>query len=191
MMPMVSKIERVPIVTELNTHLSPVALFELFRCEPHCFFLDSSMDPHKLGRYSLMGSRPFLIFKTHNNITTVTRQEHIISLKGNPLDILGEYLDTYRLGTLNSPVPCTGGAVGYFAYDIGRYIERLPSLAINDLDLPELYFGFYDLMLIYDNLLGKTFLVSTGFPAETEKGRMKKAAERTAQFQSRLGANNQ
>jgi len=56
--------KRAPLIEELDTHVSPLALFELFREESFCFFLDSAMNPEKLGRYSFMGSQPFLILKS-------------------------------------------------------------------------------------------------------------------------------
>jgi para-aminobenzoate synthetase component I len=180
------KMNRYPLIAELETALPPEALFELFRGEPYCFFLDSSMDPVKLGRYSLMGSRPFLLFKTRDDTTEVTANGRTLFLNGNPLDVLGKYLDTYRLDHPASPVPCAGGAFGYFAYDVCHYVERLPRNAVDDLGLPQIFFGFYDMVLVYDNLLHKAFLVSTGFPEQEDTLRLKAAAERTAGLKQRL-----
>jgi para-aminobenzoate synthetase component 1 len=60
--------------------------------------------------------------------------------------------------------------VGYFSYDLCHFIERLPHKAIDDLNLPECYLGFYDAIVAFDHLENKTYLVSTGFPeAEVEK----------------------
>ena len=41
---------RAPLIEEISASLSALDLFELFRNRPYCFFLDSSMDPQKLGR---------------------------------------------------------------------------------------------------------------------------------------------
>ena len=62
--------------------------------------------------------------------------------RGNPFDILGEILKTYHAGWQPGRVPFTGGAVGYFSYDLGHFIERLPSRAVDDLNLPECYLAF-------------------------------------------------
>ena len=167
-----------PLIEELDTNLSPVALFELFRDEPFCFFLDSSMDKEKLGRYSFMGSRPFLVFSSRGNNITLTQNGQTTVMQGNPFDILGRYLGIYKLELKDTPVPFRGGAVGYFSYDLCHFIERLPKTAINDLQLPESYFGFYDLVLTFDNLANKTYLVSTGFPELGDIERMKRARER-------------
>ncbi|MCX6003880.1 MAG: aminodeoxychorismate synthase component I [Chloroflexi bacterium] len=177
---------RLPLIEELDTKLSPVALFELFRHEPFCFFLDSSMDPQKLGRYSFMGSRPFLILKSHGDNITLTQNGKTTITKGNPFDILGKYFETYRLESKNAPVPFIGGAVGYFSYDLCHFIEQLPKTAVDDLQLPESYFGFYDLILAYDNLLNKTCIVSTGFPELDEAKRNKRAGEHLNEFKGKL-----
>ncbi len=177
---------RSPIIEALDTGLSPVALFELFRSQPFCFFLDSAMDPQKLGRYSFMGSDPFLLIKSRGDRITITREDSKTAIRGNPLDVLGQYLETYRLDSRSAAVPCTGGAVGYISYDICHFIETLPTTAVDDLQLPECYFGFYDMVLVFDNLLKKAYIVSTGFPELDETRRAGRAGERLAEFNSRL-----
>jgi len=177
-----------PLVEELDTRLSAVAFFELFRREPFCFFLDSGMDPQKLGRYSFMGGNPFLLLSSRGeNISTIRDGVESIE-QGNPLDVLGRYLETYRLDSGILPVPFTGGAVGYISYDICHFIEKLPKRAVDDLQLPECCFGFYDLVLAFDNLLGKAFIVSTGFPELDDKRRLNRARERLQEFKARLAS---
>ena len=175
-----------PLIEELDIGLSPVALFELFRNEPFCFFLDSSMDKQKLGHYSFMGSRPFLVFSSRGDNITLTQNGKITIMKGNPFDMLGQFLEIYKLETKKAPVPFVGGAVGYFSYDLCHFIERLPKTAIDDLQLPESYFGFYDLVLAYDNLLNKAYIVSSGFPELNETKRIRSARERLNEFKNKL-----
>jgi len=177
-----------PLVEELDTGLSTVALFELFRREPFCFFLDSGMDPQKLGRYSFMGADPFLLLKSRGENISITRDGVESVEQGNPLDTLGRYLETYRLDSGILPVPFAGGAAGYISYDICHFIERLPKRAVDDLQLPECYFGFYDLVLAFDSLLGKAFIVSTGFPELDEKRRLSRARQRLEEFKGRLAS---
>ena len=180
--------EHLPLIEELNTDLSTVALFKLFRHEPVCFFLDSSMDKEKSGRYSFMGSDPFLLFSSCGDNITLTLNGETTTIKSNPFDVIGRYLEIYRLDQNNAPVPFTGGAVGYFSYDLCHFIERLPKTAVDDIKLPESYFGFYDLILAYDNLLNKAYLVSTGFPELNEIKRTERAKERINEFKNKLSA---
>jgi para-aminobenzoate synthetase component 1 len=75
-------------------------------------------------------------------------------------------------------VPFLGGAVGYFSYDLCHFVERLPSTAMNDFNLPESYFAFYDTIAAFDHLEGKTYIVATGFPEMEERERLRRAKMR-------------
>jgi anthranilate/para-aminobenzoate synthase component I len=63
---------RCPLIEEIDAGLSPLSVFELFRNRQFSFFLDSGMDPHKLGRYSFIGSDPFLVLSSHGNEVILT-----------------------------------------------------------------------------------------------------------------------
>jgi len=83
-------------------------------------------------------------------------------------------------------VPFVGGAVGYLSYNLCHFIERLPSTAVDDLKLPECYFGFYDLILAFDNLQGKAYVISTGFPELRETERIERANKRLNEVKDKL-----
>jgi para-aminobenzoate synthetase component 1 len=168
--------ERYPLIEEI--HMAPEAAwcFEAFAPEPFSFFLDSGMDPYKLGRYSFIGSDPFLVMRSKGDEITLIKDGAEEKRRENPFSALEELLETHKLDNKEYPVPFVGGAVGYFSYDLGRFIERLPETAVNDLDIPESYLGFYDTIIAFDHLAGKTYLISTGFP-ETEEGKRRRWAE--------------
>ncbi len=71
---------RYPIVEELDTPLTALQLFELFKDRPFSFFLDSGMDPVRLGRYSFMGSDPFLVLSSRGEELTIIRNGVAIEL---------------------------------------------------------------------------------------------------------------
>jgi para-aminobenzoate synthetase component 1 len=177
---------RCPLIEEIDTELSPLDAFELFKDKQFSFFLDSGMDAHKLGRYSFIGSNPFLVLSTRGSDIVLTRGTEKSRLSGNPFDILNRFLEVYHLDTYSSPVPFTGGAVGYFSYDLCHFIERLPSTAVDDLSLPECYFAFYDLVLAFDNLQGKAYIISTGFPELDETARIERATKRLNEVKDML-----
>ncbi len=60
------------------------------------------------------------------------------------------------------PVPFMGGVVGLLDYELGRELERLPARHTPDADLPLLWFGLYDLLLAFDRLEWRCWLISTG-----------------------------
>lgn len=156
-----------PIIEEI--HMAPEAAwcFEAFAGRPFSFWLDSGMDPQKLGRYSFMGSDPFLVMRSRRDEIVLIKDGVEEKRRGNPFDVLGELLKTYTIKNSNSKIPFLGGAVGYLSYDLCHFIEKLPTKAKDDLKLPECYLGFYDAIVAYDHKENRTYLVSTGFPAGT------------------------
>jgi para-aminobenzoate synthetase component 1 len=184
--PTESNLKRYPLVQEVSASLKAPEAFELLKDRPFCFFLDSGMDPEKLGRYSFMGSDPFLVLKSRGKEITLLygdRQEKVI---GNPFDVLGQMLEKYALDPSPFPIPLTGGAVGYLSYDLCHFIEHLPATAIDDLKLPECYIAFYDAIIAFDHLEGRTYIAATGFPEMEEASRRSKAQERIDELQAML-----
>ena len=174
------------IIEEITTPFSSIGIFRLFRKEPYLFFLDSGMDPQKLGRYSFMGSDPFLVLKSRGDEITLLHQGGEETRRGNPFDTLGELLATYELETYPYSTPLVGGVVGYLSYDLCHFIERLPSTAIDDLQLPECCFGFYDCILAFDHLENKFYIASSGFPELEESRRKRRAEQRLYEMKERL-----
>ncbi len=179
---------RYPLIEEVFTSLAAPELFELIKDRPYSFFLDSGMDSQKLGRYSFLGSEPFLVMSSRGSeITLVRGQEHKVQ-RGNPFDAMGKLMEIYKLDHCPAPVPFLGGAVGYFSYDLCHFTERLPSTAIDDLELPESYFAFYDTIVAFDHLEGRAYLVATGFPEIEEGRRLRRARMRLEEMKGWLYA---
>ena len=161
-------------------------LFELIKDRPYSFFLDSGMDTQRLGRYSFLGSEPFLVMHSRGSeITLIRGQEHKVQ-HGNPFDTIGKLLELYKLEYCPAPVPFVGGAVGYFSYDLCHFVEHLPSTAIDDFKLPECYLAFYDAIFAFDHLEGRAYLVATGFPELDEGQRLKRAMMRLKEMKTWL-----
>jgi para-aminobenzoate synthetase component 1 len=169
---------RYPLIEEVFTPLTADGLFELIQGRPYSFFLDSGMDPEKLGRYSFLGSEPFLVLSSRGSEITLIRGQDCKVQHGNPFDTMGKLMEVYKLDHCPAPVPFLGGAVGYFSYDLCHFIELLPSSALDDLSLPECYFAFYDTIIAFDHLKRKAYLVTTGFPEMEEGQRLRRARMR-------------
>jgi len=178
--------KRYPLVEEIRTSLSASQCFETFKNRPFSFFLDSGMDPGKLGRYSFMGSDPFLVLRSRGEEISLIRDGVKESRRGNPFDVVGELLATYSLDKCPAEIPFVGGAVGYFSYDLCHFIERLPATAVDDLNLPECYLAFYDAVIAFDHLEEKAYLVSTGFPELAESRRKQRAVEKLEEMKIRM-----
>ena len=178
------KTSRCPLIKEIDTGSSPLEIFDLFQEKQFSFFLDSGMDFSKLGRYSFIGSDPFMVLCTRGRDIRVIKDGHETTLRGNPFDTLKYYLDIYNLEPDGQSLPFIGGAVGYLSYDLCHFIEQLPDTAVDDIQLPECYFGFYDVVLAFDNLEKKAYIISTGFPELEESGRIARAVERMDEIEN-------
>ena len=173
------------LIDELSISLTAPEAFELFKDRPFAFFLDSGMDPQRLGRYSFMGSDPFLVMRSRGREITLLSSEGESIIFGNPFDVLGELLQKYKLDGNHTALPFVGGAVGYLSYDLGQFIERLPSTAVDDLQLPECYFAFYDAVVIFDHLENRVYVTATGFPERGDE-RQTRAEARLKELQGML-----
>lgn len=93
-----------------------------------------------------------------------------------PFETLQEALSKYKIGgcqhgpaaLARRPVFC-GGWIGYFGYELGRYIEKLPATAVDDIQTPLIRLCFYDRVIAYDHIEGEFWLFALQLPEDVEK----------------------
>ena len=98
----------IPLVEEIQNPPGAPEAFELFKDKPFSFYLDGGMDPRRLGRYSFMGSDPFLIMKSRGREITLLSSRGEKTVWGNPFDVLGDLLRQYRLDENPTALPFVG-----------------------------------------------------------------------------------
>src|SRR5262249_46513849 len=133
----------VPIYRQLiGDTLTPVNAFCKVDDGDWSFLFESVVGGERVGRYSFLGSGPFLHFEAYGNrvriedTTGVSEREH-----PDPLRLLQETMAGYRAPHVPGLPRFCGGAVGFAGYDAVRYIERLPSPPPDDRGIPDLCFG--------------------------------------------------
>lgn len=118
--------------------------------QKNCFFLDSSLNGIKRGRFSFLGANPFYIFQTKDRL---------------PFATLREVLDKYRISHCPNNLPFFGGAVGYLSYDLGFLLEeKLKRKNPDDLKIPYAFFAFYNTLIIIDHHKKIFYLLALGYP---------------------------
>jgi len=144
----------VPVYRQLMADtLTPVAAFRRIAQGPYAFLLESASGPEKLGRYCFLGSRPFALFRCTGGAVEVREGEGAPqAVAGDPFEGFRGYLGRFRVAPVEGlpPFPC--GAVGYMAYDVVRLIEELPDCPPDDRGLPDIFYMFFDEILIFDHL---------------------------------------
>jgi len=99
-----------------------------------------------------------------------------------PLEIVRQELERWRLPARPDLPPFNGGAAGVFSYELGRSFERLPRTRYDEFGFPALAVGFYDVVLAFDHARGESWIVSHGVPADDDVSRRARAIARRDQF---------
>jgi anthranilate synthase component 1 len=156
----------VPVYRQLvGDTLTPVSAFCKIQEGDWAFLFESVVGGERLGRYSFLGSGPFLRFlasghRVHIHETPLNEagpgQKRSAAFQelehADPLRLLEEKIASYRAPHVPGLPRFCGGAVGYAAYDAVRYVERLPHPPPDDRQLPDFCFAFYDRMVIFDHI---------------------------------------
>ena len=144
---------RIPVMLEIPMEgESPAAIIENLKLagEPLAL-LESGKGTENLARYTLLGFRPWLSFRSRGCRSEVTTDSGVELIAGDPFKALQSVLGRYPVCKYSGLPKFYGGAMGYFSYDIGRCFEELPVLAEDDLELPESCFMFVDRVICLDH----------------------------------------
>ncbi|MDK1290043.1 aminodeoxychorismate synthase component I [Pseudoalteromonas umbrosa] len=139
----------------VDISLSTVEVFEKISIQDHAILLDSSDATHENSRYDIISFAPAHVLEAKNGQVFLDN----IAQDKNVFEILHQELKQL-CPKRTEAVPFCGGWLGYFGYDLGRYIESLPQNAISDIPLPDTVVGLYLDALIYDNKQSQWYYVS-------------------------------
>ena len=160
---------------ELAYHHDSALLFERIAQQPWAMLLDSGqmLNPatgkagSQYGRYDIIVAEPFITLVTQGELTTIAQNGTSIISTEDPFLLLKNSLKHYAAP--KTDLPFAGGALGYFAYDLARRIEKLASNVMPAIELPEMMLGIYDWAVIVDHREQRSYLVSHGLDAATHK----------------------
>ena len=155
----------IPIYRVLPADLeTPVSVYlKLRQAGKSSFLLESVEKGEQLGRYSFIGVDPPLSLTLVGNQITVGGAGGAVLETFERDDPLAELSDILNQ---RNPIPVpdlpvfTGGAVGYWGYDIVRHFERLPETATEDLGLPDAVFLLADNLVIFDHVKHRLILLA-------------------------------
>lgn len=137
------------------TKETPLAMFEKLRGE-----YSSLLYSGKGGRYSYIGYEPFMLFQSKGGIQEIstisydvdgiTRDAQVCG--GDPLDVFKTIFDQLKCKTIEKDLPpFVGGAMGMMSYDFGLSLHDIPYTTTDDLEIPDMYYAFYDKVIAFDH----------------------------------------
>jgi anthranilate synthase component 1 len=153
----------IPVYRQLTGDgLTPVSAFRKIERAAPSFLFESVVGGEKVGRFSFLGTEPFLRFEARGQefriFDPLDPDSAVWKHSEDPFVELEVLLTKYRAVHLPGLPRFAGGAVGYAAYDAVRYTEKLPKAPPDDRGLPDLSFALYDRMVLFDHIR-KTVLV--------------------------------
>ncbi|HEX6032320.1 MAG TPA: anthranilate synthase component I [Tepidiformaceae bacterium] len=135
-----------PVYREVRADLeTPVSAFLKVRRGEYSFLLESVEGGERLARFSFIGTQPYRVLTTGDNLDDG-------EVPGDPLVHVEDELRRFRPVKVDGLPRFTGGAVGYMAYEVARYYERLPMPVEDPQGFPESVFLFTDTLLVFDHL---------------------------------------
>jgi len=144
----------------LSDALTPVSAFRRLDDGGSACLFESVIGGEKVGRYSFLAAKPYAELSARGNRVTHKTSEGTKHYDvPDPLDEIRKQLDALNAAHLPQLPPFEGGAIGYAGYDVVRYTEHLPNAPHDDRQLPDLCFGFYDEMVVFDNVTKTMFVI--------------------------------
>ena len=134
----------------------------------HSFLLESGKGHAAVSRYSFIGSDPYLVFSSKGTNYTIRSSEQTIHLSGDPFKALRDLLPQKAITRDPNLPPFLGGAVGFLSYDFARQLESIPERAADDLQMPDLFFLFVEMLAAIDHETKLLHLMFAPHPQRVE-----------------------
>jgi len=156
----------VPVVKSVMADLlTPVSAFlAIADGEKHAFLLESVERGEQIGRYTFLGSRPYMQLHARSDQLVIERGQGKNKKRevrrGNVFEAAKSLLQQHRPAVVSGLPPFTAGAVGFCSYDIVRQLESIGERARDDLQVPDCGLMFFDRLLAFDHLHHQIHIVA-------------------------------
>src|SRR6201996_8109428 len=159
-------------------------------------FLLESAEQVQVGRYSFVGLRPRAVLRWADGELSEWSGEAAqtggeptkTEPAPDPYGAVAERFARYRPAPVEDLPPFTGGAVGFFGYDLVRTVEPLGEPNPDELGLPDMALMVTDAMLVFDHLRHELTILACAIPDDDEEidAAYARAAATIAEMRERL-----
>ena len=130
-------------------------------------FIFESVEKRKIrGRYTIIGTDPDKIWEFNKKKIYLIENNKKKLIKGLPYIFLKQLIENFSFALPKNIPPLCSLLVGYFSYDIIRYIEKVPDSCRDDLKMPDIRLMRPKKIIIHDNLLKKIYFIVNCFADE-------------------------
>ena len=130
-------------------------LFKFLLAEKNSFIFESVEKGKIKGRYTIIGLNPDKIWDINNNKATVNSLGKETKINVKPLIFINKLIKEFNIKIPKQLPFMSSMLVGYFSYDVIRYIEKIPDQTKDDLKIPDVRLSRPKNLVIYDNLKKK------------------------------------
>jgi anthranilate synthase component 1 len=153
---------------------TPVSAFLKLRGDGPAFLLESAEQGKRFGRYSFIGFHPREVIRWR------------LADGGDPYAIAAAAVGRYSQAPLDGLPPFSGGAVGFFGYDLVRTVEPLGDPGPDALLLPDMALMLSDLLVVFDNLKHTVTILVNVYGGEDPRGAYAQACRTIEDVRARL-----
>jgi anthranilate synthase component I len=127
-------------------------LFKFLLAEKNSFIFESVEKGTIKGRYTIIGLNPDKIWDINKNIVTINNLGRKSKVKIDPLKFINKLIKDFKIKIPSQLPSMASMLVGYFSYDVIRYVEKIPNNCIDDLNIPDVRLSRPKNLVVYDNL---------------------------------------
>ena len=137
-----------------------------FLIKKNSFIFESVEKRRFRGRYTIIGADPDKIWEFNKKKIHIIEKNKKKLLKGSPYPFLKKLIENFNFPLPKNLPPLSSLLVGYFSYDIIRYIEKIPDKCLDDLKIPDIRLMRPKTIIIHDNVLKKIYFIKNCFADE-------------------------
>jgi len=134
-------------------------LFKFLLSEKNSFIFESVEKGSFRGRYTIIGLNPDRYWDVNKETITLNIAGKKTKIKANPLKFINKLIEDFKIKVPKKLPSMASMLVGYFSYDIIRYIEKIPNKCKDDLKIPDVRLSRPNNLIIYDNLKKKIYYI--------------------------------
>ena len=157
------KIQIIFTVKKCKSYSKIENLFKFLLVEKNSFIFESVEKGKLRGRYTIIGLNPDKIWDIKDKSINIKTNGKLKKIKSDPLKFLNNLIDKFEMKVPQELPSMSSMLVGYFSYDIIRYIENIPNKCKDDLKIPDVRILRPKSLIIYDNLKKKVFYIENIF----------------------------